>query len=94
MVANRSFALGDNYDSFIDHQVKQGRFGNATEVVRAGLRMLQDYETRMQELRLLIDEADASIAAGKGQSYDDPAELVESIVKRGQEKLKKTRTGK
>ncbi|MEW6236540.1 MAG: type II toxin-antitoxin system ParD family antitoxin [Candidatus Omnitrophota bacterium] len=93
MAATRSFALGDNYDRFIDAQVKQGRFGNATEVVRAGLRMLQDYETRMRELRLLIDEADASLAAGKGKSYDDPVELIEAIVKRGQAKSK-TATGK
>lgn len=86
MAVTRSFALGESYDRFIDSQVKQGRFGNATEVVRAGLRMLQDYETRMRELRLLIDEADASITAGKGKSYRNPDEWIESIVKRGREK--------
>ena len=88
MAPNRSFSLGEVYDSFIDSQVAHGRFGNATEVVRAGLRMLQDYEVRMHELRLMIDDATNSIASGKGKSYDDPSDLVRSIVKRGRAKSK------
>ena len=83
MPANRSFSLGDHLDRFIDAQVQAGRFGNATEVVRAGLRLLQDHETRMEELRRCIDQADASIAQGRGVSYGDPDEAIAAITKQG-----------
>lgn len=55
MATTWSLDLGDYYDNFIDLQVQKGHFGNASEVVRAGLQMLQDYETRIQELRRLIE---------------------------------------
>jgi antitoxin ParD1/3/4 len=48
MSANKSYTLGDHYEKFISTQVANGRFNNASEVVRAGLRMLEDYETRMK----------------------------------------------
>lgn len=83
MPANRSFSLGDNLDRFIDAQVQAGRFGNATEVVRAGLRLLQDHETKMEELRRMIDQADASIAQGRGKSYADPEAAITAITGKG-----------
>ena len=58
----RSFALGERFERFIDKQVKGGRFNNASEVVRAGLRLLEDDEQRRRakitELQTLVDEAD------------------------------------
>jgi len=83
MSTNKSYALGEHYEKFIASQVKAGRFNNASEVVRAGLRMLEDYETRMKELRTLIDEGDAAIAAGKVNTYTGPEELTANIVQRG-----------
>jgi antitoxin ParD1/3/4 len=56
MSTNKRYSLGDHYEKFISNQVAQGRFNNGSEVVRAGLRMLEDYEARMNELRTLIDE--------------------------------------
>lgn len=44
MSTNKSYTLGDHYEQFIAVQVAEGRFNNASEVVRAGLRMLEDYE--------------------------------------------------
>jgi antitoxin ParD1/3/4 len=59
---SRSFALGDRMERFIDSQVKSGRYNNASEVVRAGLRLLEDEQqnrvTKIAELRALLDEAD------------------------------------
>ena len=43
MSTNKSYALGEHYEKFIANQVQTGRFNNASEVVRAGLRMLEDY---------------------------------------------------
>ena len=60
----RSFALGDRFEAFIDTQVKTGRYNNASEVVREGLRLLEDYElvlrSRADELRSMVDEGRAS----------------------------------
>ncbi|UGX86288.1 type II toxin-antitoxin system ParD family antitoxin [Phyllobacterium meliloti] len=39
-----SIALGDHYERFIKKQLESGRYNNASEVVRAGLRMLEDFE--------------------------------------------------
>ncbi|MBZ3693299.1 type II toxin-antitoxin system ParD family antitoxin [Phyllobacterium calauticae] len=39
-----SIALGDHYERFIKKQLETGRYNNASEVVRAGLRMLEDFE--------------------------------------------------
>ena len=62
----KSFALGDRFERFIVKQVKGGRFNNASEVVRAGLRLLEDDERRRfskaSEIRALIAEADSDDA--------------------------------
>ncbi|WP_096171961.1 type II toxin-antitoxin system ParD family antitoxin [Cohaesibacter sp. ES.047] len=83
----RSFIVGDRYDAFIAQQIEEGRFNNASEVVRAGLRMLEDYETRLAEARALVDAADAEIAAGKGIEYANTQSLTEDIIKRGMVRL-------
>ena len=85
--AKKSYVVGDRYEEFIATQVKAGRFNNASEVVRAGLRMLEDYETRLQEVRALIDEGDADIAAGNVFEYAGADELTQDIIKQGMEKL-------
>lgn len=87
MSANKSYVLGKHYEEFVATQVAQGRFNNASEVVRAGLRMLEDYETRMKELRLLVDQGDAAVAAGELTTYTSPEDLTADIVKRGKKKL-------
>lgn len=85
--ANKSYVLGKHYEEFVASQVAGGRFNNASEVVRAGLRMLEDYETRMRELRALVDEGDDAVAAGHVTTYDRPEALTADIVKRGKKKL-------
>ena len=85
--AKKSYVVGDRYEAFIARQIDSGRFNNASEVVRAGLRMLEDYETRLAETRALVDEADAEIAAGKGIDYATTQDLTDDIVKRGMARL-------
>jgi antitoxin ParD1/3/4 len=58
-------SLGDHFEIFIDTQVKAGRFHNASEVVRAGLRLLEDQEMDLAERRALLAKA-------INDSFDDP----------------------
>jgi antitoxin ParD1/3/4 len=65
----RNVNLTDELDHFVAKKVKSGRYENASEVVRAGLRTLereeQQYEAKLAALRTAIDEGDASgIAEG------------------------------
>ena len=47
----KSFVVGDRYDAFIAKQVAEGRFNNSSEVVRAGLRILEEHENRLAAMR-------------------------------------------
>jgi len=60
MSRNTSVELGDEIAGFIDHQVTAGRYGSASEVIRAGIRLLQDQETKMETLRLALREGEES----------------------------------
>jgi len=56
-----SISLGEHFEKFAQEKIAEGRYQNVSEVVRAGLRLLEDYEMSIQErMRLLkakIDEA-------------------------------------
>jgi len=51
MCRNTSVSLGDHFTSFIDHQVKAGRYGSASDVMRAGLRLLEEHEAKVKALQ-------------------------------------------
>lgn len=68
-----SVALGSHSEGFVRDQVQTGRFNNVSEVVRAGLRLLEESEQR----RLLELEAlRAEIAAGRTSGEPKPAKAV------------------
>ena len=60
MARNTSVTLGDHFSRFVEEQIKDGRFGNASEVVRAGLRLLEDVETGQRALRAALLAGEAS----------------------------------
>jgi len=60
MARNTSITLGEHFDGFITGQVKSGRFGSASEVVRAGLRLLENTETKLETLRHMLNEGEQS----------------------------------
>ena len=70
-------SLGDHFEAFVSRQVADGRFQNASEVVRAGLRMLEDFE-------LSRAERAARLAREINDAFDDPAPDVpaEKVVAR------------
>jgi len=51
MARNTSVTLGTHFDEFVVEKIAQGRFQSVSEVVRAGLRKLEEDETRLQLLR-------------------------------------------
>ena len=51
-----SVCLGEHFDRFISEQLSKGRYGSATEVVCAGLRLLETEEKKLKVLRQLIAE--------------------------------------
>ncbi len=65
MAKTTSISLGDHFTGFIEAQVESGRFGSASEVVRAGLRTLEEHETKHQALQRAITEGfDSGVAEG------------------------------
>lgn len=72
MAKNTSFALGDHFAGFVEAQVAEGRFGSASEVVRAGLRLLEEHEAQVKTLR---DALAAGEASGEPRAFDSGAFL-------------------
>ena len=51
MAKSTSVSLGDHFEEFIGSQIDSGRYGSASEVVRAGLRLLETTESKLEMLR-------------------------------------------
>lgn len=60
MSKNTSITLGNHFDKFIASQLDSGRYSSASEVVRAGLRLLEDTDTKLQTLRTMLIEGEQS----------------------------------
>lgn len=67
MGKNTSFSLDTHFSEFIEGEVASGRYGSASEVVRAALRLLEDRETHLDALRqaLILGEK-----CGEATSFD------------------------
>ncbi|MBN8861544.1 MAG: type II toxin-antitoxin system ParD family antitoxin [Sphingobacteriales bacterium] len=53
---NTSISLGNYFDQFVSSQVSAGRYKNVSEVIRAGLRLLEDEESKITALRAAIQK--------------------------------------
>lgn len=60
MGRNTSVSLGDYFEDFVEKQITEGRYKNASEVIRAGLRLLEEEENKAQMLKIAIREAENS----------------------------------
>jgi antitoxin ParD1/3/4 len=72
-------SVGERWEAFLDKAIKSGRYGSASEVVREGLRLVEEREARLQALRNTLN---ASITKGGTVSE---MELDRAISARGAE---------
>ena len=63
MGKNTSISLGDHFEEFIEQRIVEGRYKNASEVIRAGLRLLEEEEQQYYTLKKAIQEGiDSGVA--------------------------------
>ena len=72
MDRNTSISLGNYFTEFIQGRISTGRYKNASEVVRAGLRLLEEEENRIIALKKAIQEG---IDSGIAEDFDPETHL-------------------
>lgn len=83
MSKNTSISLGDHFEDFITTTVRTGRYNSASEVIRAGLRLLEEQEERKNALSKALMEGEES---GLVEDFD-PQLLLEELHSRHKTRL-------
>ena len=79
MARNTSVAIGDHFEDFIDDKIASGRYKNASEVIRAGLRLLEEEEIKILALKREISEG---IKSGPANNFNPKKHLGKLKAKR------------
>ena len=79
MGRNTSISLGNHFENFIENSLSEGRFKNASEVVRAGLRLLEEEESKLIILKKAIQDG---IDSGRAENFDAQKHLESLKAKR------------
>ncbi len=79
MDRNTSISIGNYFDSFIKSKISSGRYKNASEVVRAGLRLLEEEENKIMALKAAIQEG---IESGIAHDFNPETHLEKLKAKR------------
>ena len=74
MTRNTSVVLGYHFEEFVKQSIDEGRYKNISEVIRAGLRLLEDEELKHKTLKNAIIEG---IESGVAVSFDPEKHLKE-----------------
>jgi antitoxin ParD1/3/4 len=77
-------SVGERWESYVETLLRDGRYGSASEIVREGLRLVEEREHTLAALRETIN---ASIARGGNFSSED-------VLQHARQHLDKRRTGK
>jgi antitoxin ParD1/3/4 len=72
MQNNTSVALGSYFEKFVESKIAQGRYKNASEVIRSGLRLLEEEENRIAALKAALQEG---LDSGVATEFDPIAHL-------------------
>ena len=78
--------LGPHFDRFVQAKLDEGRFQNASEVIRAGLRLLEDAETAAAERRAAI-RTELALRADDGRPMQPAATVFEELRAHHQDRL-------
>ena len=66
MPRNTSVTLGEHFGNFVDNKIQQGRYESTSEAVRAGLRLLEEHETKLDLLREKLSLGESQLDNGQG----------------------------
>lgn len=66
-----SYTLGKHFEAFVQAQLASGRYGNASEVLRDALRLMEERERRLSSLDASIERGMADIDAGRVHDAED-----------------------
>lgn len=75
MGRNTSISLGNYFEEFVQGQISEGRYKNVSEVIRAGLRLLEEWENKVLALRKAIQEG---LDSGIAENFD-PDEFLKKL---------------
>jgi len=82
MARTTSVSLGDHFASFVERQVSEGRYSNASDVMRAALRLLEEHESKLAALRAALIEGEQG---GQATPFD-----VEAFIARKRESRRRS----
>lgn len=77
MQRNTSVTLGDHFAGFVEDKIQQGRFESTSEAVRAGLRLLEEHEVKLDLLRKKLSIGEAQLDQGEGI---DGEEFMQELI--------------
>jgi antitoxin ParD1/3/4 len=82
-----SYVIGDHFEGFIKQQIQQGRYASASEVIRDGLRTLEDQQKfRDMKLEWLRSEVQKGMDSGAGRSIEEVADELKTRYQQWSEK--------
>lgn len=80
MPRNTSVTIGEHFSRFIDSKIEEGRFESVSEAVRAGLRLLEEDESKLEAIRAKLAAGEAQL--DRGEFIDGEKFMAELIGER------------
>ena len=77
MQRNTSVTLGEHFAEFVNVKIQDGRFESVSEAVRAGLRLLEENETKLDILRARLAVGESELDQGQGV---DGAAFMDELI--------------
>ena len=83
-MANTSLTLGRHWEDFVKREIASGRYGSASEVIRAALRELEERGKRLEALRDHLDEGASQAKRGEFVRFS-----VSDVMSRAKKRARK-----
>lgn len=74
MPRNTSVTIGEHFSGFIDNKIEEGRFESVSEAVRAGLRLLEEDESKLEAIQAKLAIGETQLDRGEfvnGEKFID-----------------------